>query len=277
MVYEEVRPVPALASVVERLWTLEGHASALGGDPQPVLPDGRPELVLHLGDAFDRLGATGDGERQASLLFAGQLTGQLLLRPTGLIRVLGVRFHPHGAPALVRAPLRDLAGCTLDLGSLFAPLARALGSVRDTARDLREAAALVQRVLLGAMDPTRIDPRIEHAVRAIDRRAGRVSIDRLAFDAGVSRRHLERGFLQHVGVSPKRLARIARFQRALRFLERADADRRGTITAAACGYADQAHFVRDFRDLAGCAPTEHLMNKGILTGFFSGAPGSAID
>jgi AraC-like DNA-binding protein len=120
------------------------------------------------------------------------------------------------------------------------------------------------------LEPDRIDQRITHVVRAIDGRHGRVSIDRLAANTGMTRRHLERQFLRQVGVSPKRLARIARFQRALRVLEDPDdPGPRGAVTAAACGYADQAHFVRDFRDLAGCPPTEHLLSRGLLTGFFT--------
>ena len=72
-----------------------------------------------------------------------------------------------------------------------------------------------------------------------------------------------------VGLSPKRLARIARFQRALRVLEDPSIEsRRGAITAADCGYADQAHFVRDFRDLAGCPPGAHLLQRGLMTEFF---------
>jgi len=88
---------------------------------------------------------------------------------------------------------------------------------------------------------------------------------------GMTRRHMERQFRQVVGMTPKRLARIARFQRAVRFLEGdGDAGRQGgAVTAAACGYADQAHFIRDFRDLAGCPPTQHLLSKGVLTGFFT--------
>jgi AraC-like DNA-binding protein len=86
----------------------------------------------------------------------------------------------------------------------------------------------------------------------------------------MTRRHLERKFLSTVGMAPKRLARITRFQHALRILEDSGSDSRGTETAATCGYADQAHFIRDFRDLAGCPPGEHLLRQGELTGVFSG-------
>ena len=85
-------------------------------------------------------------------------------------------------------------------------------------------------------------------------------------------RHLERRFNDKVGVSPKRLARITRFQRALRLFERLDSPQRGTHTAAACGYADQAHFIRDFWEFAGCAPGAHLLRRAELNGFFSSRP-----
>ena len=73
-----------------------------------------------------------------------------------------------------------------------------------------------------------------------------------------------------VGMSPKRLARIARFQHALQTLHALDAGQRGTLTAVECGYADQAHFVREFRELAGCPPEAHLLRDAELNGFFSG-------
>jgi AraC-like DNA-binding protein len=266
--YEEDRPLPALAPFIERVWTLEGHASMLRGALQPVLPDGRPELILHLGDRFERLDEGGRAERQDELIFAGQMTSQLVLRPTGAIKVLGIRFEPFGASALFRVPQHELAGLTLDLAAISPPLARELRRVRETAASLAIASVAAQQALLPFLSQATPDPRIRHVVREITRRHGVVSIDRISTATGLTRRHLERQFRQQVGVGPKRLARITRFQHALQLLDGTDSAQRGTLTAAACGYADQAHFIRDFKDLAGCPPTEHLLRQALLTGFF---------
>jgi AraC-like DNA-binding protein len=268
MDYREYEPWLALTPVVSRIWTLHGNAREMGGMAQPVLPDGQPELVLHFGDAFERLHPDGRAERQPMALFAGQLTGQLTLRPTGRIAVLGVRFHPFGAVALMTVPQHRLAGLTIDVADIAGDLSSELTAVRSETDDLTEAAALVQRLLLKRMRRSRIDDRVQAAVTAIMRTEGAVSMDAVARHAAMTRRHLERRFLDHVGMPPKRLARIARFQRALRVLEEGDSPRRGTEAAADCGYADQSHFIRDFRDLAGCSPAQHLLRNAELTGFF---------
>ena len=266
--YAEHPPIPELAPVVELLWTLSGDAATLDADTQPILPDGRPELILHFGDAFERVHADGRIERQPTIIFAGQLKSQLLLRPTGAIGVLGIRFHPYGAAALFTTPQDELAGLTIGMDALDKSLSRALSEVRQSAADLDDGVRRVQQELLQWVTPENIDPRIRSAVEAIDRAQGLVSIDDLAASVSMTRRHLERKFLKAVGITPKRLARITRFQHALSILAASDAAPRGTRTAATCGYADQAHFIRDFRDLAGCPPGEHLLRQFELTGFF---------
>ena len=79
----------------------------------------------------------------------------------------------------------------------------------------------------------------------------------LAAELGWSRRHLAARFRDEVGVSPKALARLLRFERALELL--------GTRTLAdiayECGYYDQAHFNRDFRAFAGATPGELLARR----------------
>ena len=52
MTYREHAPAPRLAPIVDRIWTLEGSRGEFGETDQPVLPDGRPELILHFGDRF---------------------------------------------------------------------------------------------------------------------------------------------------------------------------------------------------------------------------------
>lgn len=65
------------------------------------------------------------------------------------------------------------------------------------------------------------------------------------------------GFRDQVGVPPKTLARIFRFERACARIRRAGNEGWGEI-ALACGYYDQAHFNRDFREFAATTPTEYM-------------------
>lgn len=263
MDYREYRPSAPLSAIVDRIWTLEGHAAGV----QPVLPDGRPEVIVHFGDAFERLDEHGRATRQAATIVAGQLNAQLVLRPAGRVSVAGVRFHPDGLAGIVPAPQHRLAGLTIDAAAVSPGIGRLLAGVRESAASLADAARLLEERLTRVMLP--VDPRVRQAAEAIRRRRGDVNIDLLADRLGVTRRHLERRFLEVVGISPKRLARITRFQHALHTLEHTHVPGRGATVAAACGYADQAHFVREFRELAGCPPTTHLLTRAEMTAFFS--------
>src|SRR5262245_15861882 len=267
--YSESAPPSALRSVVRCVWTLDGQARDLNDAVQPVLPDGCPELVMHLGDRFERIHPNGFVERQPPVLVAGQLTGQLALRATGRIAVVGIRFHPDGAAAVLRVPQHELAGLTVGVGDVAGALSRSLDEIRNSAASTSDAApALLDRIAVHA-HAARVDPAVREAVEIIRGHRGRVSIDRLARHLGVTRRHLERRFQMLVGTSPKRLARIVRFQHALRMLQALEAGDRGTQTAAECGYADQAHLVREFRELAGCPPEAHLLRDPELNGFLT--------
>lgn len=86
---------------------------------------------------------------------------------------------------------------------------------------------------------------------AIDRCAGRVTVERLAFDAGVSRQHFTRVFHERTGVTPKLYARLARFQSGPQCAG-AVADR--AQAALALGYADQSHWIAEFKEFSGLTP-----------------------
>lgn len=86
--------------------------------------------------------------------------------------------------------------------------------------------------------------------------AGGIRIGALAAELGASRRHLTTTFHQQVGLPPKTVARLLRFERVCRRVERNPA--RWADIAYDSGYCDQAHLNRDFRDLAGTTPTDFL-------------------
>jgi AraC-like DNA-binding protein len=276
--FRQLPPIPPLRSIVECLWTLEADG-ATAGDVEPVLPDGCPELVIQFGDRFDRLYADGTVQRQSDLLFGGQLTGQIALRPTGAVATLGIRFRPGSAAAILHMPQLALVGTTLGVDVLDQNLYRWLSEIRDTAASLDEAVVSVQRYLCGRLDGDWVDRRVLEAVGIVQRCGGQIAIDVLARHVATTRRHLERRFDSLVGISPKRLARIVRFQRALRMLHarpenpgRHAAAVNGAATALECGYADQPHFIREFTELAGCPPGAHLLRHAQLSGFFTRPP-----
>jgi AraC-like DNA-binding protein len=107
---------------------------------------------------------------------------------------------------------------------------------------------------------------------------GRASIKAVARDVGISPRQLERSFRRHVGVSPKMLSRIVRFQHVLRSQpERRTAPAAGNVppgpeswadVAAACGYTDQSHLIRDVVQFAGESPTALAASEHAVADYF---------
>lgn len=70
--------------------------------------------------------------------------------------------------------------------------------------------------------------------------------------AGYSHRHLVHLFREQVGATPKTTARVLRYGHAARLL--ATGELRPAQVAAMCGYADQAHLMREYATFAGTTP-----------------------
>jgi AraC-like DNA-binding protein len=98
------------------------------------------------------------------------------------------------------------------------------------------------------------------AMRELYRSGGTIGIGDLAAEIGWSRKRLIALFRDQVGQTPKTVARILRFNRVVRLLT-ADTAMGWAELAYDAGYYDQAHFNRDFRDFAGCTPSEYLSRQ----------------
>lgn len=254
MDYREIRPSPPLAPFVECIWRLSAD-DAGEAPPEPVLPDGCMELIVHLGESFRRGQGAGTGGRQPAAFLVGQLTRPLVLRPAGRVETLGIRFRPGGAFPFLAGGLDALADRETPLEDLWGRAGRELEErLRDAGRTRRRA-AIVESFLLGRLDGARRDLRAEGAVRAVLATRGRARVQDLARLVGVSRRQFERLFSSAVGLRPKLFSRIVRFQRVLRLARRPEPIG-WAETAVRCGYFDQAHLIRDVRDFSDASPTD---------------------
>ncbi len=226
MRYAEFRPAPDLSSHVDRYWLLSGCGS--GG---PILPDGHPELVVHLGDP-----PLHDGIRQGRVLLVGQVRTATTLAIDGTLLAWGIRFHPHTAPEVTGgiAEWADADG-----------LRERVGTALDDAGRVAATDAWLRT-------PRRLRPRSALAAEAV-RLLPQLPVDAVADRTGYSRRHLERVFRAEVGIGPKAWARIVRLQVALRLRE-IRPEWTWAAVAAEAGYSDQAHLALDFRAIAGSAP-----------------------
>jgi AraC-like DNA-binding protein len=107
---------------------------------------------------------------------------------------------------------------------------------------------------------------------------GTVPIADLARETGWTPRHLGTRFRNEFGLTPKAAARVVRFDRARRLLQRrVEAGGAPALAdlAAAGGYYDQAHLAREFRELAGCAPSRWLAEE--FRNVQAGPPGAGKD
>lgn len=184
-------------------------------------------------------------------------------------RGVTVGLTPAGARALFGAPMCALTGAVVMLDDLLGrPRAAELAERLAAEPGWRARFALLDGLLSEWLRPDGEGPDAL-AARAwwrIHELAGRTKMGPLAAELGIGRRRLETGFQREFGLSPKTVARVARFQRAASVLGSPSGD---FGTATACGYADQPHFTREVRTMSGITPTELraiLQYAGPLTG-----------
>lgn len=170
-----------------------------------------------------------------------------------------IRLTPAGSRSLLGMPPAALGGWVLPLDELLGRPGRELLERLQCARTWVDRLAVVDDVLLrcrGRAAPA--DPPLERAWARLLRGPGRVSD--VAAEVGYSTRHLSTLFTREFGVSPKAVARLARFARSRQLLQAAEPPRLAAV-AAACGYADQAHLAREWRAFAGTPPTGWLAGE----------------
>lgn len=244
MTYAELEPAPELEPYVASFWSFTVDREA-GPVEHWVPPDGCVSL------AFRR------GSPMAVVL--GPWTVPLTPPVVAGDAFFGVRFWPGTAAALLPiAPLRlkDRVVPAVEFPELAwsAALAARLWARPDGAPDAGAATRALTALLPGARP---LDDAVVAAARRVMATGGEVPIVALAQASGLSPRQFRRRFTAAVGLSPKELARIWRLRRCA--LAALDASRpeaaRWAELAAAHGYADQAHLVREFRHLLGLPPT----------------------
>jgi len=255
------RPAPAVRPYVG---SYTGYwMERIGPGTHQGLPSGTLTVVLSLGPPVDMTAMADPRQAPASY---DALVGGLHAAPVTIAYdqiQCGVQLDvtPFGARALFGLPAGELGSAVVHLEEL---IGRRAGEWLDRLRSAPTWAArfaVLDDVLAGAV----VDgpPPPAEVVRAWDRlvtTGGGIEVAALAQEVGWSRRHLAQRFQEEIGLAPKVAGRVLRFDRATSLLRRAVRPGLADV-AAVCGYYDQAHLTRDFRELAGLTPTAWLAEE----------------
>jgi AraC-like DNA-binding protein len=229
--YRELRPSPQWARTVECFWTVQTDAAPL----HRVTPDGCADIVFYAGPA-------------AKLTAVGAMTEYRdFALPENQV-LIGARFRPGMWRRHLGIPADRITDEVLPLESLWGSRATLLLERLSEASTIRECAGLIEAQLetQGGLSP------VQQAIAWMERRHGCVRLDWLASQCGLSARQFRRVCREQAGLTPKFLARVLRFRRALLRLPRKTES--FAEMALDCGYYDQAHFINDFRAFAGRTP-----------------------
>jgi AraC-like DNA-binding protein len=179
-----------------------------------------------------------------------------------------LRLTPLGAHMLLGVPMDELTCRVVELDGLLGHEADELIERMHEAGGWEGSFGVMDDWLLRRLADARPpDPTVEHAWARLVRSNGAVPVAELVQETGWSRRHLAARFREEVGLAPKVFGRILRFRRAAAELARPDGRSLAEI-ALDCGYYDQAHLNRDFREFSGRSPTE-LIAARLPDGGFS--------
>jgi AraC-like DNA-binding protein len=268
--YTERPAQAALRPYLECLWAVWDERPRGRRRPERIVPDGCPELIIHLADPFSRLIGRG-WARQPPLFLAGTLTRPWILRPGRRVRSLGARFRPGAAAAFFDFPMDKATDSEVILARLVGRTkARLLAQRLTRARGNEAGWGLVEgwlRERLQGGGP-RPSGAAKPAVDLVLRARGQVRVEELARRVGWGRRRLERAFAHDLGIGPKLFARIVRLNGVLATLDETERSRAVDLAQDA-GFFDQAHLLRDFRLLAGRSPLAPPTGDGEMSRHFT--------
>lgn len=262
-------PVHLQPHVIE----LEGYVET-GGAPlvRRELPFSGIPLILVFEHHFSVFAEDGaENVRLGQSFVAGLTDRPTLVGSPGHAFCMQVNFTPLGARRILGLDMHEIAGEVVPADAILGADFRALEDRLAHAGDWPRRFAVLEGYLLERLSRNAPSPPlVEAAYRQLASTNGATDIGGLAARLEVSRKHLGTLFRREIGMTPKGVARVLRFETALAAL------RSGTVSsladlAYACGYADQSHLNSEFRAMSGQSPTA-LLRAGLPDGGIIATP-----
>lgn len=237
--YREIAPCEALRPYVRCFWG--GETVPGGADPGSlVTPDTCVDIIFHLNTS----------SRQIDSGFCGidlcSFSAPEAAPNSGSDSTFAIRFYAWTAAFFAEDSLRETKNGFFDAGVHFSSLVKALAPLLLETEGLSARAALAEAQLLSHLRPHGCPPLVLEGVTQLLLHRGTLRTEALAREVHLSTRQLERLFHAYIGVSPKQLSSLVRYQYLWHdVLFQTDFQLQDAVFRY--GFTDQSHLLREFK------------------------------
>lgn len=262
MIYQSHIPAAPLSQFIDFFFYYEGYKADHA--MEKFLPDGSVDLLIDLTDTpkklFDNEEATSYTTFSKSWI-SGMKTDYILI-DASVSNMIGVHFKPGGCFPFVDFPMSELNNQTIQLDMIWGSEVNSLREAILHQPAITGRFALLEQYFLQKGKSKMLNHAlVQYSVDQLVRTPQMWTIRNLSDKTGVTQKHLITLFKKYVGLSPKMFSRIYKFQKVLQLIEQ-QKKIDWSMLAYECGYFDQAHFIREFRDFSGINPVAYLEKRG---------------
>jgi AraC-like DNA-binding protein len=246
-IYEwvEYKPHEALKKYIDIYWVSSTNSLYIPS-PKKIFPDGSNELFANTGNNTLYFNET-IAIKPGIIYLGGTLTEAVNFSGIPNSNFYGIRFKPGGFSTFFRFPLHEACGQFIEL------------PITGLEFIFNEVNPLTTRDELDSFFLQRLNPANERFLsiaRDLDLTSGGITVDHLSRKHDIGFRSLERLFKSNVGVSPKELSKIVRFQAALKRLKNKSNNQSFLDLAFELGYYDHAHLANEVKRFTGLTPSQ---------------------
>jgi len=263
MLYRQIPPPTHLQNYIRYFWVLESDDANILSRSFRTIAEGSPGLIFQSPDK----GAMYQFDvEMPSVFLYGQSTSYGEISFASGFSTIGICFYPDALRTVFGLDADELTNTCASLEALSGKMGSLLSEQLMDDGSNTHRIRVLSAYLSSLLDRNNKyeNKSIQYLLSRIIQAKGGLSLDDLRKELQVSERSLERKFRQFIGIAPKLFCRISRFQASLNELRFNRYEKLSDI-AYENEYADQSHFIRSFKEFAGCSPLQYQKQLRLQT------------
>ena len=259
MTYQEFKPKGILKDFIQCYFTCETETNVVSEDK--VFASGSIEIMFNLGATRKQFSLNGNLMTEPDIQLWGQVLKPITIKSLGKHSIFGIRFFSHTAICFFNEAIEQFNDTVFNLedviGNKVNEVHSKLLASHTTIQKIEIIEDfLIKRLLLFDKKINKLNL-VSSVMSELAQEEYKTNMDIIAYRYGISSRYLQKIFLQYSGVTPNLFRKINRFQKSLYLV--ANSNNSFTSIAHHCGYFDQSHFIKDFKEFTGTTPSDfHL-------------------